>query len=225
VDRGLRTARLAVPLAAVLVAVTGCGNGGEKTSTGAVKPPPAKAVRAMQTRLEDAVLTSRAVGPGWTVAPPDQVAPVKQYCNRPLGKGLKPFAQTRVAFRQRFGSVVTQNLWAYAGDGAERVIDDFRSLTESCRSWKVSPEIGRTVTYTMGPLEVDELGDDTVAARLRSANAFGGIEVVHSFVAVMIQRGNVIDLVTQTANSGLFMSKAEAEKLARRADRRLAASR
>jgi hypothetical protein len=225
VDRGLRTARLAVPLAAVLLAVTGCGNGGEETSTAAVKQPPAKKVRATQTRLEDAVLTSRAVGRGWTVAPPDQVAPVKQYCNRPLGKELKPFAQTRVAFRQLYGSAVTQDLWAYSGDGAERVIDEFRSLTDSCPSWKTSPEIGRTVMYTMAPLEVDEFGDDTVGARLRSANAFGGIEVVHSFIAVMIRRGNVIDLVTQTANSGLFMSKAEAEKLARRADRRLAASR
>jgi hypothetical protein len=214
-----------VPLAALLLAFAGCGDGGKTTATPAAKEPPAKTARAMQTRLEDAVLTSRAVGSGWSVAPPDQVTPVKLYCNRVLGKGLKPFAQTRVAFRQRFGSAVTQDLWAYAGDGAQRVIDDFRSLIDSCQSWQTSPEIGRTVKYTMKPLEVDKLGDDTVAARLRSANDFGGFEVVHSFIAVMIRRETVIDLVTQTANSGLFMSKAEAEKLARRADRRLAASR
>jgi hypothetical protein len=221
-----------VPCAVVVLALAGCGSSGGKTTTeaatttpAAATQPPAENARAMQTRLEDAVLTSHAVGPGWTVAPPDQVAPVKEYCNRTLAKGLKPYAQTRVAFRQRFGSAVTQDLWAYTGDGAKRVIDDFRSLTESCPSWKSSPEIGRTVAYTMKPLETARLGDDTVAARLSSSNTFGGFQVVHSFVAVMIRRENVIDLVTQTANSGLFMSKSEVERLARRADRRLAASR
>jgi hypothetical protein len=231
VTRGLRLSHRVLCTAVAALALAGCGSSGDKsagstTQTAAEQQPApaANVVRKTQTRLEDAVLTSRAVGADWNVVRPDEVAPVKDYCNRPLADGLKPFAQTRAAFRHRFGSAVTQDLWAYAGDGAGRVIDDFRSVIADCPSWEATPELGRTVKYTLRPLDVAKLGDDTVAARLRFSNTFGGIEVDHSTIAIMIRRGNVIDLVTETANAGLFMAKSDAEKLAERADRRLAAS-
>jgi hypothetical protein len=119
---------------------------------------------------------------------------------------------------------VTQDLWAFAGDGAQRVIDDFRSIVNDCPSWESTPELGRTVKYTLRPLDVAKLGDDTVAARLHSSNAFGGIEVDHSTVTIMIRRGNIINLLTDTGNAGITMPQSDAEKLAERADRRLAAS-
>ena len=216
--------------AAAAFALAGCGGGSKSadatTQTAAEQQPApaANVVRKTQTRLEDAVLTSRAVGTDWKVVRPSEVAPVKDFCNRPLANGLKPFAQTRAAFRHRFGSAVTQDLWAYAGDGAERVIDDFRSVISDCPSWDATPELGRTVKYTLRPLDVAKLGDDTVGARLRFSNTFGGIEVDHSTIAIMIRRGNVINLVTETANAGLFMAKGDAEKLAKAADQRLATS-
>jgi hypothetical protein len=234
VTRGLRLSYRALCAAVAALALAGCGSSGGKsasstqgsTQTAAEQPPApaANVVRKTQTRLEDGVLTSRVVGSDWKVVRPDEVAPVKEFCNRPLADGLKPFAQTRAAFRHRFGSAVTQDLWAYAGDGAQRVIDDFRSVVSDCPSWEATPELGRTVKYTLRPLDVAKLGDDTVAARLRFSNTFGGIEVDHSTIAIMIRRGNVIDLVTETANAGLFMAKGVAEKLAERADRRFAAA-
>jgi hypothetical protein len=229
VTRGLRLSHCGL-YAAVALALAGCGSGSKSADAStqtAVEQQPAPAanvVRKTQTRLEDAVLTSRAVGADWKVVRPAEVAPVKDFCNRPLANGLKPFAQTRAAFRHRFGSAVTQDLWAYAGDGAERVIDDFRSVISDCPSWDATPELGRTVKYTLRPLDVAKLGDDTVGARLRFSNTFGGIEVDHSTIAIMIRRGNVINLVTETANAGLFMAKGDAEKLAKAADQRLATS-
>jgi hypothetical protein len=229
VPRGLRLSHRAVWIAAAAFALAGCGSGDKSSSsTRAVveqpQKPAANVVRNTQTRLEDGVLTSRVVGADWKVARPDAVAPVKQFCNKPLAGGLEPFAQTRAAFRHRFGSAVTQDLWAYAGDGAQRIIDDFKSVISECPSWDATPELGRTVKYTLRPLDVAKLGDDTVGARLHFTNTFGGIEVDHSTIAIMIRRGNVIDLLTETANAGLFMAKSDAEALARRADRRLAAA-
>jgi hypothetical protein len=228
--RGLRLSHRVLCAAVAGLALAGCGSSGGKsassTQTAAEQPPApaANVVRKTQTRLEDGVLTSGVAGSDWKVARPDAVAPVKEFCNRPLADGLKPFAQTRAAFRHRFGSAVTQDLWAYAGDGAQRVIDDFRSVIGDCPSWDATPELGRTVKYTLRPLDVAKLGDDSVAARLHFTNTFGGIEVDHSAIAIMIRRGNVIDLLTETANAGLFMAKSDAEKLAERADRRLAAA-
>lgn len=214
--------------AAAAVALAGCGSDGKSgNSATTVDQPPKPApnvVRTTQTRLEDAVLTSRLIGADWKVARPEEVAPVKEFCDRPLANGLQPFAQTRAAFRHRFGSAVTQDLSAYAGDGAERIIDDFRAVIADCPSWEVSPEIGRTVKYTLRPLDVTKLGDDTVGARLHFSNTFANIEVDHSTVAIMIRRGNVIDLLTETGNAGIFMAKGDAEKIAREADRRLAKS-
>jgi hypothetical protein len=231
VTRGLRLSYRALCAAAAALALAGCGSSGDKsagstTQTAAEQPPApaANVIRKTQTRLEDGVLTSRVVGADWRVVRPAEVAPVKDFCNRPLADGLKPFAQTQAAFRHRFGSAVTQDLWAYAGDGAERVIDDFRSVISDCPTWDATPEIGRTVKYTLKPLEVAKLGDDTVGARLHFSNTFGGIEVDHSTIAIMIRRGNVINFLTETANAGLFMAKGDAEKLAEQADRRLAAS-
>jgi hypothetical protein len=231
VTRGLRLSQRVLCTAGAALALVGCGSSGDKsagptTQTAAEQPPApaANVVRKTQTRLEDGVLTSRVVGADWKVVRPAEVAPVKDFCNRPLADGWKPFAQTRAAFRHRFGSAVTQDLWAYAGDGAERVIDDFRSVISDCPSWDATPELGRTVKYTLKPLDVAKLGDDTVAARLHFSNTFGGIEVDHSTIAIMIRRGNVIDFLTETANAGLFMAKSDAEELAKRADRRLAAS-
>ena len=225
VTRGLRFSH-ALCAAAAAFALAACGGGGKSshTTTAAEQPPSpaANVVRKTQTRLENGVLTSRSVGADWSVVRPEEVAPVKEFCDRPLANGLKPFAQTRAAFRHKFGSAVTQDLWAYAGDGAQRIIDDFRSMIDDCPSWDATPEVGRTVKYTLRPLDVDKLGDDTVGARLHFSNSYGGIEVDHSTIAIMIRRGDVIDLVTQTANAGLFMAKGDAEKLARRADRRLA---
>jgi hypothetical protein len=228
--RGLRLSHRVLCAAVAGLALAGCGSTGGKsagsTQTAAEQPPApaANVVRKTQTRLEDGVLMSRVLGSDWKVARPDAVAPVKEFCDRPLADGLKPFAQTRAAFRHRFGSAVTQDLWAYAGDGAQRVIDDFRSIVGDCPSWDATPELGRTVKYTLRPLDVAKLGDDSVAARLHFTNTFGGIEVDHSAIAIMIRRGNVIDLLTETANAGLFMAKSDAEKLAERADRRLAAA-
>jgi hypothetical protein len=228
--RGLRLSHCVLCAGVAGLALAGCGSSGgksaESTQTAAEQPPApaATVVRTTQTRLEDGVLTSRVVGSDWKVVRPDEVAPVKEFCNRPLADGLKPFAQTRAAFKHRFGSAVTQDLWAYAGDGAQRVISDFRSVISDCPSWDATPELGRTVKYTLRPLDVAKLGDDTVAARLHFSNTFGGIEVDHSAIAIMIRRGNVIDLLTETANAGLFVAKGDAEKLAERADRRLAAS-
>jgi hypothetical protein len=230
VTRGLRLSHRVLCGAAVVLALAGCGSSGKsagstaQTAAEQQPAPAANVVRKTQTRLEDAVLTSKAVGSDWKVVRPSEVAPVKDYCNRPLANGLKPFAQTTAAFRHRFGSAVTQDLWAYAGDGAQRVIDDFRSVISDCPSWDATPELGRTVKYTLTPLDVAKLGDDSVAARLHFSNTFGGIEVDHSTIAIMIRRGNVINLLTETANAGLFMAKGETEKLAEKADRRLAAS-
>jgi len=229
VPRGLRLSHRAVWIAAAAFALAGCGSGDKSSSSTQAlieqpSKPAANVVRNAQTRLEDAVLTSRAVGADWKVARPEEVEPVKEFCDRPLAGGLEPFAQTRAAFRHRFGSAVTQDLWAYADDGAQRVIDDFRSIISDCPSWEATPEVGRTVKYTLRPLDVAKLGDDTVGARLHFSNTFSGIEVDHSTIAIMIRRGNVIDLLTETANAGLFMAKGEAEKLVERADRRLAAS-
>jgi hypothetical protein len=145
--------------------------------------------------------------------------------NRQLAGGLQPFAQAQTAFRQRFGSAITQELSAYAGDGARRVVDDFRTIVRSCPTWDAAPEPGRTVKYTLRPLAFPKLGDETVAARLGLANRFGGIEVDHSVVVAMIRRGNIVDFITQTANTGLFQPKAETETLARKADRLLASTR
>jgi hypothetical protein len=221
-----------------VVVLAGCGGKSSSSTTSAATtaatttaaapeqppPPAANVVRKTQTRLEDVVLTSKAVGADWKVARPDAVAPVKEYCNKPFANGLKPFAQTRAAFRHRFGSVVTQDLWAFAGDGAQRVIDDFRATVGDCPSWESAPEQGRTVKYTLRPIDVAKLGDDTVAARLHSTNAFGGIEVDHSTIAIMIRQGNVINFLTQTANAGIAMPQSDAEKLAQRADGRFASS-
>jgi hypothetical protein len=232
VTRGLRLSYRVLCGAAVVLALAGCGSSSSSKSASSTAQtaaeqqpaPAANVVRKTQTRLEDAVLTSKAVGPDWKVVRPSEVAPVKDFCNRPLANGLKSFAQTNAAFRHRFGSAVTQDLSAYAGDGAQRIIDDFRSVITDCPSWDATPELGRTVKYTLKPLDVAKLGDDSVGARLRFTNTFGGIEVDHSTIAIMIRRGNVINFLTETANAGLFMAKDETEKLAEKADRRLAAS-
>lgn len=221
-DRGLKVAA-ACCLVVVALILAGCGSSGPKGggSTSVAQPaaPPKAQVDAMQGRLGKALLTAREAGPGWKIAQARQVAPTELYCNRPLAGGIQPYAQAQTAFKQRFGSAITQDLWAYGGDGAKQVIDDFRTIVDSCPTWTVTPEVGRTVKYSLHPLTFPKLGDETVAGRLRSGNVFASIEVVHSVIVVMIRRANVVDFVTQSANAGLFQPKAQTEKLARTADR------
>lgn len=228
--RGLQRA-FCCCVAIAALGLAGCGSSSSKNvsgSTGATQappPPPKSVVDATQGRLGKALLTKEAAGPGWTIAKARDVAPTQLYCNRPFAGGLQPYAQAETAFRQRYGSAITQDLWAYAGDGAKRVIDDLRSVVASCPTWSSSPEVGRTVKYFLKPLAFPKLGDDTVAARLRLSNAFGGLVVEHSVVVVMIRRGNIIDFVTQSANAGLFQPKSQTEALVRKADRLLVSTR
>jgi hypothetical protein len=218
VDRGLRKPVCCCAAALALV-LAGCGSSKSGSSSATQPaPPPKNVVDATQGRLGRALLTKEAVGRGWTPAKAREVAPTRLYCNRPFAGGIEPFAQAQTAFRQKYGSAITQDLWAYAGDGANRVIDDFRTIVNSCPTWDSSPEIGRTVKYTLHPLGVAKVGDETVGGRLGVSNEFGGIQVDHSVVVVMIRRGNVIDFVTQSANAGIFQPKGQTEALARKAD-------
>jgi len=227
VDRGRRNV-FCVCLAAFALVLAGCGSksgGGGATEAQQPPPPPKNVVDATQGRLGKALLTKKLVGAEWTLAKPREVAPTQLYCNRQLAGGLQPYAQAQTAFHQRFGSAITQALSAYSGDGAQRVINDFRTIVDSCPTWDTSPEPGRTVKFTLKPLAFDKLGDETVAGRLGTSNRFGGLEVDHSVIVVMIRRGNVIDFLTQSANAGIFQPKGETEALARKADRLLADTR
>jgi hypothetical protein len=227
VDRGLQRA-FCCCLAVVAIALAGCGSSSKSdagsTTTAQPPPPPKNVVDATQGRLGRALLTKEAAGPAWTIARSRAVAPTQLYCNRQFAGGLQPYARAQTAFKQRYGSAITQDLSAYADDGAKRVIDDFRTIVNSCPTWSSSPEPGRTVKYSLKPLAFAKLGDETVAGRLHTANEFGGIDVEHSVIVAMIRRGNVIDLVTQSANAGLFQPKSQTEALARKADRLLARS-
>jgi hypothetical protein len=211
------------------VALAGCGSssksGGGSTAATQAAPPPKRVVDATQGRLGKALLTKEAAGAGWANANAREIAPTRLYCNRPFAGGLQPYAQAETAFRQRYGSAITQDLWAYAGDGAQRAIDDFRNVVNSCPTWSLSPEVGRTVKYFLKPLAFPKLGDDTVAARLRLSNQFGGLVVEHSVIVVMVRRGKIVDFVTQSANAGLFQPKSQTEALVRKADRLLVSTR
>lgn len=224
--RGLQRA-FCCCLAIVAVGLAGCGSSSKSDAGSTTTQPPAppkNVVEAMQGRLGKALLTKEAAGPGWVIARSREVAPTQLYCNRPFAGGLQPYAHTQTAFKQRYGSAITQDLSAYADDGAKRVIDDFRAIVNSCPTWSSSPEVGRTVKYSLKPLAFAKLGNETVAGRLRTSNEFGGIDVEHSVIVAMIRRDNVIDFVTQSANAGLFQPKSQTEALARKADRLLAGS-
>ena len=228
VDRGLQKV-LCCCLAAAALALAGCGSSSKSGvgSTESKQPPapPKNVVDSTQGRLGRALLTKEAAGPGWAIAKAREVAPTQLYCNRPFAGGLQPYAQAETAFRQRYGSAITQDLWAYAGDGAQRVVDDFRTVLNSCPTWSSSPEVGRTVKYSLRPLSFAKLGDETAAGRLRVSNAFGGLVVEHSVIVVMVRRGNIVDFVTQSANTGLFQPKSQTDALVRKADRLLMSTR
>jgi hypothetical protein len=195
------------------------------TATTALPPPPAKQVAATRAQLAKATLTPAQVGSDWKLAPFRGAAVVSEWCNRKLAEGIAPYADSEAAFTQKFGSTITQQLTAYPGDGAKRVLADLRDVLQNCSSWQSTPEPGRTVDYTVSKIEKGKLpGDDAVALRVRSSNVFGNIEVRRSTVAVMTRRGPVVDLVMQTANVGLDQPAAPVLQLAARADRRLATS-
>jgi hypothetical protein len=205
---------------ATTVATTAADEQPPPTATTALKPPPQKQVEATQRRLVAAALKPADVGAGWKLTPLSEVRPVTQWCNRPLAGGISPYADTGVAFKQQYGSAITQELSAYAGDGAKRVLADFRNVVRNCPSWQATPEPGSKVNYSLTPIGTKV--KDGVAVRVRSSNVVGNFEVVRSIVAVVTRRGQVIDLVTQTANAGLNQPQAPALALAERADRRLA---
>ena len=133
--------------------------------------------------------------------------------------GVRARAQATAGFlRSRHGPFLSTVAGAYRTVAdARAALAAFERAGQGCRTFQAREE-DRTVTYVAAPLDVDDLGDDSRAARFEQQGGKGAVEVVLARV------GPNVVLVAQAGQQELDAVDGEGiEPLAKRAVAKLRA--
>lgn len=177
------------PPASATVAVGGAGLATPgQTPALTVVPPDA---------LVASLLVLADLSPDW-VNDPAGSAGATGYCLKPeLDEVVKPLRTVQVAFKQRdSGPFLAEMLRLYDSGGAQRAITHLRELVQSCSTFTRTSVEGTELTYTLTPLAIEGVGDETLALRLTATGVprVGTINVNYVFW----RRGDILALIDYT---------------------------
>ena len=136
----------------------------------------------------------------------------------------EPLAHAEAGFnRGQLGPFVMQTVRLNEPEDAARAMATLRSVPLPC-DWQV-PVLGTSMLLRLAQSPDLALGDETVAWDMDGTLTFGGILVVLRGHVVTIRRGGAISTVMHlsVAAGNATVDRALTERLARRADERLAA--
>ena len=195
----------------------------QAASTGTAGATAAASPRAA-VDVSRALLTLDDLPAGWTSveAPPSDSDLDTGFC----GAGSAPVTRLGRAAAEfeaaASGLIVTQIVAAYAPGDAKRVMDFLRDTLKGCTEWRETDAEGREFVYRFASLPFPRLGEQTLAVRMNVEAPGGSVQTD----LVIVQRGDAATLLANIASGprgGASVDSTLTERLARRADARLAA--
>jgi hypothetical protein len=117
---------------------------------------------------------------------------------------------------QVVGNIVTQ----YAPGEAKRALDDIQTMLHTCTEWQTQGADGKSYTSRLSRLQMPNLGDQTASFVVQSGAPTGDTQSA----IVLIRRGDVTSGLIFPEQRRTSVDSAMIERLARRADQKLAAA-
>lgn len=224
-----------------LIAIIGCGDGGDgddraetlnvttvataaASSRSPVAASPSPTPRPNQIDLTRALLSLEDMPTGFTTVPPDDE---DDRGSQPCGKSTElrhNAVETKEAefTKGAFGPIISHVASTFKSGEAKDRFDQARTIFEGCPSWTETDEKGETVEYRLSPLSFPRLGDQAYAMRMdvKTGGAVAQADIV------FVRRGDVIFLLGNTVGGlGVAMvDSALTEQLARKAVEKLQAA-
>lgn len=227
-------------IAALLTAfalVAGCGGDKDKTASTPPTTQPTQARTSQPTQaptsgvssvgsataLERALLAPEADLPGgWHVSRVNGAKEREErssLCNNEFTyKSLNSFhvEYSRNPGEPVVGHVVTQ----YVPGDAKRALDDIQTMVQTCTEWQVQGADGKSYTSQLSRLQMPSLGEQTAAFVVTSGTPTGEAQSA----IVLIRRGDVTTGLIFSEQRRASVDSPMIERLARRADQKLAAA-
>jgi hypothetical protein len=214
---------------AVLVFLAACrGEGGETKPTPVAGPPTPSRTSVLPavgsvTGLERALLTAQDMPSGWTLTARNAAKEGEErssLCNtvhtyKRTEKMLVNFSSSQSATEP----VVTHAVTQYEPGDAKRTLDDILQALQTCNEWQATGTDGKTYTSRLARLSMPNLGEQSAAFIVTETQPQG--ETVSALV--LIRRGDVTSGLLVTRPGGGSVDAPMIERLARRADQKLAA--
>ena len=224
--------------AAFLLAFTalmvGCGDGNDRAATVPDQPvatstletsgePDESAVgesdsaTISEERLSKALLTINDMPTGWTTTPPEAEDDDADFCG--VDFESTAIVDIEVGFQQsQTGPFIGHSLQLFPAGEGKRSFEAGVERASSCTEFTVTNEDGTVNTWRIWPLSFPEVGDDTLAFRVRAEVAFFGSATVDIIAS---RRGDVISVFALTVIGFGSPEPALTERLVRLADDRL----
>jgi hypothetical protein len=214
---------------AVVVLLAACSRDhGAAKATGAANQPtptstPVLSAIGSMIGLERALLTTQDMPNEWVMTARNGAKAGEErsnLCNTAntytyTEKVLVQFSYTRSASEPVISHILTQ----YAPGDAKRALDDILHVVQTCNEWQAMGSDGKTYTSQIARLPMPDLGEQTAAFVITETQPQGETQST----LVLIRRGDVTSGLLLTKPGGGRVDTPMIERLARRADQKLAA--